>query len=100
MATETPKAKTIGLAQADPRLSTSVSITRGTKTHRGRKSKDGSLINDSMEFQVTVTLHEAAPGQMSQSEIYDQAVKFLDDAYFDQLGTSGACMTALLEAQE
>lgn len=100
MVAEDPKAKTIGLAEADPRLLTSVSLTRGTKTHRGRKGKNGDLVNDTMEFQVTVTLHEAVPGQVSQSEIYDQAVKFLDDAYFDQLGTSGSCLTALLEAQE
>lgn len=92
--------KTIGSGALDPRVTGSITLTRGTKNHRGSKAKDGTLINDSMEFSVTVTLHEAAPGTVSQSELYDQTVKLLDDAYFDQMGSANSCFQAITEAQK
>jgi hypothetical protein len=96
MAEAEKEPKTIGKSEADPRYKITVSITRGTKSHRGWKDPSGALINNTMEFSSTVTL-QADTGTISQSELYNEAASYLDDIYFDQMEASGQIQKAITE---
>lgn len=87
--------KTVGKSTQDPRFSTSLSITRGAKTHRGSKDRSGVLINDTVEFQVTVTLTESSAGTISQSELFNEASSYLNDAYFDEMECNHQLLRAM-----